>query len=258
MLKTNKLRIGTCLATAIILFGIISTSYANAQTTTVDDELIVSQEAHDLGIWTDQQWRFYKLVLNLNQAVELNVSYSGQLDIDLRIYVDVNPQHGTNEQDMLAWDVTGMGLRPEITPMRNSQIRGTTDVVEEIYYKNERFAQRNVYVLVFSYDGLGSSEFDLNSNVSVSTVPNNALVKSEIITTATIIFAGTMVGATLVAIITAKFLELPKKERKLRKLEKQKEKQQKKLQKEKMKAAKQSKKQKQISMKKRRRSGRRR
>lgn len=252
MKKQRLSKIGLFTAISFLLIVTLSPTSVKAQTSTISDELLVSEEASNLGIWNDQQWRFYKLVVNYREAVEINMTYTGDVDLDLRIYVDVNIQNDQpNEQDMLAWDVTGMGLRPEVLPMRNSQIRGKTDITEEVYYKNALFSERNVYVLVFCYEGVGSSAFTLNSNVTLSTVPNNALVKSEIITSATIIFVSAMVGATLITIITGKFLELPKKERKLKKLEKQKLKNQKKLEKEKRKAAKKTKSQKSVSMKKR-------
>jgi hypothetical protein len=246
---------------SIIAMSVIVSSQINtAQAFTYEGTMIKSQTAERYGIWTRDMWKFYKFTLEYGVAVEINLTYSGVLDLDLRLYIDTEHLL-TDDQVPMAWDVTGYGLRPEITPIRNSQIRGTDGVLEEAYYKNEGYVYgRNVYVLIFVYEGdVGESDFILKSNITLSDVPKNEYAKNPIITTATTIFFSVLGVITLFTVSIAKFEQIPRKERKIIKLEKKKRLIEQKKEKEKLKAAKlAAKKNKNISMQKRASSSKRR
>lgn len=246
---------------SLIALSLVLSSQTNAvQAYTYEGTMIKSQTAERYGIWTRDMWKFYKFTLEYGVAVEINLTYSGALDLDLRLYIDTEHLL-TNDQVPMAWDVTGYGLRPNITPIRNSQVRGTEGVLEETYYKNEGYVYgRTVYVLIFVYEGpVGDSDYVLKSNITLSDVPKNEFAQNPVITTATTIFLSTLGVITLFTISITKFEQIPRKERKLIKLEKKKRMIEEKKEKEKLKAAKlASKKSKNISMQKRASSSKRR
>ena len=120
--------------------------------------------------WTDDMWKFYKVNIIENDEIELTLSYSGSLDLDLRIYIDEIGEHQIQNQDNYAWDITHCGLDETVEPICNSQIRtlntSTDGIPENVSWTNEQYiSARVVYVLIFVYDGeMGSSNYTLTSN----------------------------------------------------------------------------------------------
>ncbi|MBD3353352.1 MAG: hypothetical protein GF364_17860, partial [Candidatus Lokiarchaeota archaeon] len=63
-----------------------------AEFTDYADTMTVSQREYERNLWTDNQWIFYKTLVAKNEKINISLSYSGDLDLDLRIYVDDDAQ----------------------------------------------------------------------------------------------------------------------------------------------------------------------
>jgi len=195
-------------------------------------EISVNSRIASRNIWVDSMWIFYKVSVEKNQTLIVNMTYSGDLDLDLRFYVDEDP----TTQKVMAWDITHCGLddAKEIQepnkPKRNSQERGTS-ATEQCIYTNYIFIKpRIVYILVFCYEHYGyggKSSYTLSSNLKLEDVNYKELIKSKELTIAwNIYFIG--VGFTIIiAIMISNYLKIPRKERKMRKIKKKEEKQRK-------------------------------
>ena len=79
-------------------------------------------------VWSDDQWKFYTIDVEAGETVIINLTYSGDLDLDLRIFVDEDALKIPDEQTNFAKDITHCGL-PEVAPLKNSQTRGYQGVV---------------------------------------------------------------------------------------------------------------------------------
>ncbi|MHA1820459.1 MAG: hypothetical protein ACTSU2_00650 [Promethearchaeota archaeon] len=210
-----------------------------------NETMTVSDFAFKRDLWTDDQWEFYKLELELGQSVLINMSYTGVLDLDLRLYIDeVHP----TAQDNLAWDITHCGIKPDLSPTRNSQIRGY-NATETVYYTNQKFVQKRiVYVLVFVYTSLqnGSSTYTINSNITMQRVKDYELQQCFGVKQAYYTFFGAIIVSTA-AILYLGHRAKSKEQRAMKEKQKKKVKSQKVVKKKEKKV----KKAKKISMKKR-------
>ncbi len=114
--------------------------------------------SRDTEIWSDTQWKFYEQTVVYNDYLEVNISYGGStLDIDMRAFLAI---------DLQPWDITREGIaKGSLDQMiANSQNRGTTSW-EFVRYDNTAYPEgMTVYVLMFVYSGMGSSEITINSN----------------------------------------------------------------------------------------------
>ncbi|MHA1338619.1 MAG: hypothetical protein ACTSRZ_00015 [Promethearchaeota archaeon] len=244
----------------LLIFGVEYSPAVSAQSSnTIQGVISVNSRIAPRNIWTDSMWKFYKATVRKNETLVVNMSYSGDLDIDLRFYVDENP----TTQKVVAWDITHCGLDDAIEapekPKRNSQERGTT-ATEQCIYTNYIFSiPRIVYILVFCYDYFGKggeSIYTLNSNLTIQEVSSKELIKSIELTAAwNWYFIGT--GVTIIiAVMISGYLRIPKKERKMMKIQKREEKQRK-LEEKLAKKEKEQKQKRKTAMKKRRSSTRR-
>ncbi len=112
----------------------------------------------DIPIWSDSQWKYYEQTVGYEDFLEVNISYGGGLlDIDMRAFLAI---------DLQPWDITREGIEKGALDkmIANSQNRGTTSW-EYVRYDNTAYPEgMTVYVLMFVYDGMGSSEITINSN----------------------------------------------------------------------------------------------
>jgi hypothetical protein len=122
--------------------------------------------------WEDSQWQYFKTSCSLYNHLVINLSYSGDLDLDLWIFVD-EVSTGA-EQNIVPKDITHCQLTG--TPTKYSHLRTLNTTLakenEHIYYINSVFnTARDVYILVFVQDGVGSSAYTLMVNNTVTAIP---------------------------------------------------------------------------------------
>ncbi|MCP4764078.1 MAG: hypothetical protein GY870_20060 [archaeon] len=244
-----------CLLWIIFINPSILSTISQAENTEFSNTLTVTQDVYDKELWSDDQWIYYKLNVPKSSKVVVNLTYSGNLDLDLQFYID---EEHRDSQENLAWDITHCGF-PSIVATRSSQIRGFNNT-ESAEYTNSGFDQaRKVHILVFCYEGIGNSIYQIESNISMTAIPANELIQSSDISNAWIaFFVGLLVTTSVLFIITKK-AKIPKKEQKEIKAEKEKKKAENMEMKKESKESKQDKKakKKQVSMKARKTKSRR-
>ncbi|GAB4310619.1 MAG: hypothetical protein Kow0069_10900 [Promethearchaeota archaeon] len=105
--------------------------------------------------WSDDQWRFFRIELPKEERLLVNVSPSGPLDVDARLY--------SSEDGVRPWDITREGMK-NFTYKANSQFRGPFKD-EVLGYKNEVvLGNETLYLLVFVIDGYGSTNVSIQAN----------------------------------------------------------------------------------------------
>jgi len=121
----------------------------------------------DENIWTDDMWQFYKVKVGVSERVEVRLDYSGDLDLDLRVYWKRENVIGFNGFDLTHCDINNDNYKFD----ENSQLRTTN--TEELGYPEKveiynpsytREEDQIAYVLVFVYSGEGKSEYTLTSS----------------------------------------------------------------------------------------------
>lgn len=138
--------------------------------------------------WEDSQWQFYKTNAPFNQSIEINLTYSGDLDIDLWVFVDSNTT-GT-DQRVNAWDITHCNIDRQPTlysAIKSTEVNFTAP--ERIFYSNIEFEiERIIYILVFVESGIGESNYELSATNEIEILNKEDGEKCWTIVQAWIIF----------------------------------------------------------------------
>lgn len=114
--------------------------------------------------WEDSSWIFFITEVPFGEIVSVRVAYSGDLDLDVMLFVDTDVD---SSQRMLGWDISHCRFNyPEDKLVSYSQKRttNTSETGEErVEYQNNvpSTINRKVYVLIYTYDGLGSSNYNV-------------------------------------------------------------------------------------------------
>jgi hypothetical protein len=161
------LLIGYILGTSLFLFHNI------AQTRAAENRLTGTLAATLEDTWEDSQWQFFSIKAPLNQLIQINLTYKGDLDIDLWIFVDTNNTGA--EQTINAWDITHCGLDRQPTQYSAIKTKETAlNQPEQIIYKNIDFeVERIVYILIFVDKGIGTSEYTLTATTAIEQINEN-------------------------------------------------------------------------------------
>ncbi len=159
---------------------------------TVSGRIEVSVDSEDE--WEATQWIFYKTTCDFEENVKINLSYTGELDLDMWVFIDLDTDGGPEEQKNFATDLTNCPFDEEPKLHSSKKVYNTTAETgpEMIYYENnEKVNERVLYILVFAHSGVGNSTYSLNSTNNISEVNNVRSCNTEII-------AWTIFGAGLV------------------------------------------------------------
>lgn len=173
MKKCNIIRISTIILTAIVinhyvLFGVSQTEGALSFT---DEISVVSSITGGLNAtnWEDENWQFYKCTVEYGISAQVDLAYSGDLDLDLRLYWKRD-----NHIRFNGWDLTQCSIN-SLNAEQNSQLRTTDTSVlgeqEELFLTNPTYIQdQEGYILVFAYNGTGNSTYTLTSNLTMTKI----------------------------------------------------------------------------------------
>ncbi len=147
------------------------------------------------AMWMDNQWKFYSQTVGYEDFLEVSLNYTGELDIDLRMFVDF---------DAKPWDITREGIDkvPLEDMLVNAQNRGSNSVEYGRYYNNQYSQGMTVYVLIFVFSGTGSSAITISSNKELAEYdPGTGGFLGFILDNilyVTLVFAAAMIGLVLV------------------------------------------------------------
>ena len=177
-------------------------------------------------MWQDSAWIFFTTELNVSDSIIYQLSYEGDLDLDMRLYVTEDPDA---EQEVLAWDISHCELDQERWPhIRTSMVR-TTNTSEAINgtigYTNEVISNepRVLYLLIFVFSGEGSSEFTLSTETGqeLEYFPHDQAVTCQIVLLYWIAFIGITILLTVgtIKIIRVKTMTEEEKQERLEKKE---------------------------------------
>lgn len=171
MRKTNNIVKGVfCIVILNIIFSPIITSVQAQETAT---EFTGTLTSEDPSVWVDEQWQFYKIIVEKGQTVVVQLNYEGNLDLDLRLYWKRDNPVGFNGFDVSHCDIDDTAYIYK----DNSQLRtyNTTELgfSETISITNPSYIEEEkkiAFVLIFSYKGTGSSSFTLTSTHALTEV----------------------------------------------------------------------------------------
>lgn len=153
----------------------------------------------DEDVITDEQWQWYKCVVDVGKDVNVYLSYTGDLDLDLRLYWKRD-----NNDDFNGFDLTHCSS-DNFNYSDNSQLRteNTDDLgeTEELYFTNPSYVKlkdQEAYILVFVFSGKGKSEYVLESNIEMTIIADEnvyhcipiSLILLLFMVAAGVIFAG--------------------------------------------------------------------
>jgi predicted membrane protein len=191
-----------------------------------DEAMNVTASAYSRGVWTNEQWEYYTAEVKKDETINIVLDYTGNLDIDMRLYVD---EYNVLDTNSYGWDITHCGIPSDPQPTRNSQIRGYNEV-ESVKYFNDLFTiNRTVWILVFCYDseGAGDSLYTLTSNITLTRLTMYNLQQCFGIREAWIVFGVVLAAITVVFLIVGKRAKMPKEQKALKKIKQEKQKTQK-------------------------------
>ncbi len=153
-------------------FTILPTAFAQEEVTAKEFE--GKMVCKDEDVITDEQWQWYKCVVDLEESVNVYLSYEGDLDLDLRLYWKRD-----NFQDFNGFDLTHCEMKEDFNSSDNSQLRTTsTDDIgerEELHFDNPSYtklADQEAFILVFAFSGEGDSDFVIESNHELIEIPD--------------------------------------------------------------------------------------
>lgn len=175
-------------AKPIILLNIIICSnivgmvlFSTAQEETPED--IIYRYTGELtsqneNTWTNDKWQFYQLTVGLGKIVDISLFYEGDLDLDLRLYWK---RDNTDVVGFNGFDLTHCDMA-DYAHADNSQFRtlnttkfGRGEELEVVNPSYTRTEDQIAYVLVFVYEGTGSSNYTLQSTEEMTLI-NDAAV----------------------------------------------------------------------------------
>lgn len=153
---------------------------------------------------TDAAWQWYTRVVGLGETVEVSLSYSGDLDLDLRLYWTRDNFPGFYGFDLSHCPINSSNYVYEQT----SQFRTTnTSLIgqpEELYFLNDRYTKqedKEAYVLVFAYSGIGKSTFTLTSTLPLTRIPDDLVYDCQQAFNMLLLYAGISGGIAGVGIL---------------------------------------------------------
>jgi len=188
-----------------------------------NESMNVTASVYNRGVWTDDQWEYYTAEVKRYDTIDITLEYAGDLDLDMRLYVDeVNPL----DTNLYAWDITHCGIPDSPEPARNSQIRGYNEIESVKYYNQIWNVNRTVWILVFCYDsdGAGDSLYTLTSNVTLNRLTLYDVQQCFGVREAWIVFGVSLAAITVVFLIVGKRAKIPRDQKALKKVKQQKEK----------------------------------
>lgn len=168
----------------IFIFGVICINlcFPMAQLTTAQNQTGQGAKkfegtmvCRDKKVVTDDQWQWYKCIVDLDEKVYVYLSYKGDLDLDLRMY-----WKRENPPDFNGFDLTHCSMNTKkFNISDNSQLRTTNThslgEKEELYFTNPSYtkeADKEAYILVFVFSGEGKSDYVLESNHLLTKIDN--------------------------------------------------------------------------------------
>ncbi|MHA1732165.1 MAG: hypothetical protein ACTSU5_09480 [Promethearchaeota archaeon] len=136
---------------------------AVSATSEIRDKEYTFELSRESNVWSDTQWKFFKVTLNYSDTLNVSASMSGDLDVDLRLYSNDKPDQ------VSPWDITREGMK-DLPYKQNSQLRGS-DKDEILGYTNEFSINGELlYLLVYVFSGTGNSTVTLHSNLPLEEV----------------------------------------------------------------------------------------
>jgi len=150
---------------------------------------------------SDEQWQWYKVIIELGVTAFVNVSYEGDLDVDTRLYWKRNNFPEFNGFDLTHCPVND--TRYNFTD--NSQFRTTNTSLlgtpEELSARNPSYTllpDMEAYILVFVYNGTGESTFTIVSNIDMVRIEDDLVYDCNLLLTIYITY--TIISVVLFAL----------------------------------------------------------
>jgi len=192
-----------CLKTQAIILIILScflftqvriVTAQEEESTIFEDKMICEEE----GEWTDTQWQFYKVIVAEGDKIDVELSYEGDLDLDLRVYWKRDNGANFNGFDVTHCDINSENYKFD----ENSQLR-TTDTQElgypeELSVYNPSYVKEEdqiAYILVFVYEGEGESEYELTASKDLTLIDDNDVYDCNFVELVFILY---LIGAVII------------------------------------------------------------
>ena len=194
--KTKKLILILFLFLSCFLISQIQMAAAQEEEvdTVFKDEMICEEE----GEWTDTQWQFYKVIVPEGVTIDVELSYEGDLDLDLRVYWKRDNGENFNGFDVTHCDIDSENYKYE----ENSQLRTTNTenlgYPEELSIFNPSYVKEEdqiAYILVFVYEGEGESKYTLSATEDLTLIEDNEVYDCNFVE---LIFILYLIGAVII------------------------------------------------------------
>ena len=127
-------------------------------------------------IVTDDQWQWYRVVVELGVIVNVNMSYEGDLDVDLRLYWKRNNFPEFNGFDLSHCPLNDTRYNFTINSQFRTDNTSSIGMPEELSFRNPSYTQvadMEAYILVFVYSGIGDSSYTIVSTVEMIKIDDN-------------------------------------------------------------------------------------
>ncbi|MHA1251670.1 MAG: hypothetical protein ACTSRP_16885 [Candidatus Helarchaeota archaeon] len=157
----------------ILNFTFIPFSISGESTGKKFEETLICE---DKDIITDDQWQWYKCVVELGQKIVVTLDYAGDLDLDLRLY-----WKRENFPEFNGFDLTHCSINDKkYNCSQYSQFRthNTYELghPEELYFTNPSYTKEEdkiAYILVYVHSGEGKSKYVLEANHDLIEINDN-------------------------------------------------------------------------------------
>ncbi|MHA1292609.1 MAG: hypothetical protein ACTSQJ_08085 [Promethearchaeota archaeon] len=166
--------------------------------------------SEDEDTTTDDEWQWYKCVVDLGEEVTVELNYKGDLDLDMRLY-----WKRENFPEFNGFDLTHCSVNDDKYNYSGySQFR-TTDTYElgqpeELYFTNPSYTKKEdkeAYILVYVHSGKGESEFIIESTHKLTLIDDNAVYDCNFVFTIFLFYlaaVGTVFGIYVFIVLRKK------------------------------------------------------
>jgi hypothetical protein len=165
----------------ILLFGLISIiSFQNSciGVTAAPSSFQGTMSVQNENIWTNDQWQYYKVEIELGITVVVTLTYSGALDLDL--YLIWKHENGENFNGL---DLTLCPFESIVYDGFSQYRTNNTDNIgapEELVFSNPTsLIPREAYILVLVFNGTGESTYTLSANSTMIEIDDSNVSPCE-------------------------------------------------------------------------------
>ena len=163
-----------------------------------------TMEATVADAYEDSQWQYFTTECKLDETVVIELTYSGDLDIDLWVFIDETTT-GSDQKNFAA-DLTHCESESKPTLYSAKKVEDTKFVgPEEVQYTNIEFeTTRKLTILVFVRVGTGKSSYVLSANNVINVINDDDIEQCWMVWQAWGIFAAGCLVMSFIIIKLAK------------------------------------------------------